>query len=131
MYGKHCSSHESLNGHSLGSREANKAQGEAECFISLSATRLMLYFPYSTRGNALTLIKLSWNDHCSNIAANATRVLNLLHHTMYVWLHKRFKVQVFVLPILEYACMPGTKPSHSEAYQAVRIYPVLWREMGF
>ena len=34
--------------------DANKALGFASCFISISAARLVLYFTYSTRGNALT-----------------------------------------------------------------------------
>ena len=38
------------------SLDANKALGFALCFISISATRLVLYFTYSTRGNALTYI---------------------------------------------------------------------------
>ncbi len=49
---------------------------------------------------------LSWNVHCSNIAATATRVLNFVRCTMYSCSknskHKSF--HVFVLPILEYAC---------------------------
>lgn len=49
---------------------------------------------------------LSWNDHCSTIAAKATRILNFLRRTMYSCSkdskHKCFRA--FVLPILEYAC---------------------------
>ena len=34
--------------------DGNKALGLASCFITISAARLVLYFSYSTRGNALT-----------------------------------------------------------------------------
>ena len=40
-------------------RGANKARGEAECFINISAARLVLYFSYSTRGYALTYVTQS------------------------------------------------------------------------
>ena len=40
--------------HSARGLDANKALGFASCFISISAARLVLYFTYSTRGNALT-----------------------------------------------------------------------------
>ena len=33
--------------HEAGSQEANKGQGKAECFISLKATRQVLYFLYT------------------------------------------------------------------------------------
>lgn len=49
---------------------------------------------------------LSWNDHCSAIAAKATRVLNFLRRAMFGCTkdskYKSFRA--FVLPILEYAC---------------------------
>ena len=49
---------------------------------------------------------LSWNVHCSNIAAKATRVLNFLRRSMYSCTRdsKYRSFQAFVLPILEYAC---------------------------
>ena len=40
--------------HSACVLDANKAQGFASCFITISAARLVLYFTYSTRSNALT-----------------------------------------------------------------------------
>ena len=39
----------------MGSLDANKALGFALCFISMSATCLVLYFKYSTHGYVLTL----------------------------------------------------------------------------
>ena len=42
--------------------DANKALGFASCFISISAAHLVLYFTYSTRGNALT------NTYCCSVA---------------------------------------------------------------
>ena len=36
---------------------ANIARGEAECYISIEAECRVLYFSYSTRGNALTVIE--------------------------------------------------------------------------
>ena len=33
--------------HEAGNQEVNKAQGKAECFIGLEATRRVLYFLYS------------------------------------------------------------------------------------
>ena len=49
---------------------------------------------------------LSWNVHCSKIAAKATRVLNFLWRTMYSCSrNSKYKsFHAFVLPILEYAC---------------------------
>ena len=38
--------------------DANKALSLASCFISISATHLVLYFSYSTHGNALTYISI-------------------------------------------------------------------------
>ena len=40
--------------HSAHGLDANKALGFTSCFISISAACLMLYFTYSTCGNALT-----------------------------------------------------------------------------
>ena len=49
---------------------------------------------------------LSWNDHCSKIAAKSTRVFNFLRHNLYgCTKHSKYKCfRAFVLPILEYAC---------------------------
>ena len=40
--------------HSVLGLNGNKALGFPSCFITISAARLVLYFSYSTRGNALT-----------------------------------------------------------------------------
>ena len=52
---KHCLAHAIREiKHLTCGLDANKALDFASCFISISATRLVLYFTYSTRGNALT-----------------------------------------------------------------------------
>ena len=45
----------------------NVALGFALCNITISAARLVLYFTYSTRGNALTYILSVVDDFCTNI----------------------------------------------------------------
>ena len=49
---------------------------------------------------------LSWNDHCSKIAAKATRVFNFLRRNLYgCTKHSKYKCfRAFLLPILEYVC---------------------------
>ena len=61
--------------HSARGLDSNKALGFASCFISISAARPVLYFTYSTRGNALTY---TYNDSLTD-----NNFQNL--HVIYRW----------------------------------------------
>jgi len=48
-----CSCYTKIKYSALG-LDGNIARGEAKCYITISAAHLVLYFTYSTHGNALT-----------------------------------------------------------------------------